>query len=216
MKCSGEELIFFSSIVSKDNLFAMELDIGEEENRESFVDNTMDQLQKNGLVHPDKRLTIPGIRMLEAIVDYKLASEHVIINNMRIALVDGMNAITMIQCGENEYEVMRLPRIAIVLAVITSYPFLKEANAEISTNEEVVSKSRLLKIMREEESEKLIVREYHGINSKQEILYRMDAQGGIRYDLKTGNSRPANPSEIRRALIECLRINGEQYGRVID
>lgn len=209
MKCTQEELIFYSSVISKENLFGIDLKINEEESREDLVASTLNELRKKGILDDNNRLSIAAIQILRAISDYKKASFHVILNRLRIALVNEANAVVIYQSNQREYELLRIPKLAIALLVMKQYPFLQEKACEVFGEEVTMSKAALLRLMQGEREGNLIIREYKNRISDKDMLYKQQDKDCKQYNLKTGKVKPISPSEIRKALLKSLQVKEE-------
>ena len=125
MKFTEHEMVFFNSITKGNDVFGIPLKFRPQKGHEEEVKKTINGLIEKGVLASETELTKMGFFPARALECYKESRNHIIINYLHIALLEQREAIVIIPLKNREYEMLRLPRVAVLYLLLKIYPVLQ-------------------------------------------------------------------------------------------
>ena len=125
MKFTEHEMVFFNSITKGNDVFGIPLKFRTQKSHEEEVKKTINGLIEKGVLASETELTKMGFLPARALECYKESRNHIIINYLHIALLEQREAIVIIPLKNREYEMLRLPRGAVLYLLLKIYPVLQ-------------------------------------------------------------------------------------------
>ena len=121
MKFTEHEMVFFNSITKGNDVFGIPLKFRPQKGHEEEVKKTINGLIEKGVLASETELTKMGFFPARALECYKESRNHIIINYLHIALLEQREAIVIIPLKNREYEMLRLPRVAVLYLLLKIY-----------------------------------------------------------------------------------------------
>lgn len=128
MEFTQEELIGLNSILGESPIEGIALPVIPFQDRQAFVEKTIQSLEKKGIVEDKKKLTPLGSTILRALEGYKKAENKLFVNHLRIGLADE-EIVVVIAGKKDKYDISLQRKEILIQALLTAYPYLKEAQA---------------------------------------------------------------------------------------
>ena len=125
MRFTEHEMVFFNSITKGNDVFGIPLKFRTQKGHEEEVKKTINGLIEKGVLASETELTKMGFFPARALECYKESRNHIIINYLHIALLEQREAIVIIPLKNREYEMLRLPRVAVLYLLLKIYPVLQ-------------------------------------------------------------------------------------------
>ena len=118
MRFTEHEMVFFNSITKGNDVFGIPLKFRTQKGHEEEVKKTINGLIEKGVLASETELTKMGFFPARALECYKESRNHIIINYLHIALLEQREAIVIIPLKNREYEMLRLPRVAVLYLLL--------------------------------------------------------------------------------------------------
>lgn len=211
MQFTGEEIICFNSILGGGELEWVELPLAPFGNRGNYIRGTIGQLKEKGIVSEGDRLTALGQLVVGMVDEYKNAKTKLMINNLRIALVDVENVVLIAKVQEG-YEIKLEQKKNVLEAILYACPYLK------SGQEGKVKREP--KYMPYEEWEKgigdiaggdsLFISQCREKELTEQRLYYWDGECGYCYQPGSKTRYKKGPEDIRGELLSLLEEPGRE------
>lgn len=125
MRFTEHEMVFFNSITKGNDVFGIPIKFRTQKSHEEEVKKTINGLIEKGVLASETELTKMGFFPARALECYKESRNHIIINYLHIALLEQREAIVIIPLKNREYEMLRLPRVAVLYLLLKRYPVLQ-------------------------------------------------------------------------------------------
>lgn len=211
MRFSEHEMVFFNSITKGNEVFGIPLQFVPEHDRKTEVQKTLRGLVKKGVLDSETKLSPRGLLPARALECYKECEKHLIINYLHIGLLPTKEAIVIIPLKNREYEMMRIPRTAVLYKLLEQYPILREKGKNITTEAEKEEPDTFLKELKQYDGN-IMAGEFEKGKVQQEQVYFWKDSELYQYDLKSEIRREISPARLRRKLIRMLEIREETAG----
>lgn len=117
MHFNNEEIVFLTSVSRGNVPFGIKYRMPKEEERDAFVERTMQRLVEKGILDEQRKLTEEGAFIIRCWEEYRNCKDHVMINQVRAALLPGGMLITALPDGD-EYEVQYMNAEVLMLAIL--------------------------------------------------------------------------------------------------
>ncbi len=208
MRFTQQEMVFFNSITKGNKVLGIPLYFHSEENEEE-IDKTIQGLIKKGVLKSETELSENGFLPAYTLECYKNASDHIILNYLHIAILEGDDAAVIIPLRDREYEMFRIPRAALLCQVLEEYPLLKGAGTGICEGEELLDVDLFLKQLRNCE-ETIMVGQYRNSSVEREQVYFWQGKELYRYMFGSRIKSQMDAVSVRRELLNLLKIKTEE------
>lgn len=137
-----------------------------------------------------------------------IGKTHIIINKFHIAILDNFDAVVILPLENNEYEMFRIPRAALLYQLSELYPDIKKPSKKISVNIKKMDIDTLLKEI-EQYDRNLMIGEFFGGNVQNEWAYFWKGEQIYQYSFTEQIKRESNTAEIRKELLRLLQVKEE-------
>lgn len=156
----------------------------------------------------ETELTKMGFFPARALECYKESRNHVIINYLHIALLEQREAIVIIPLKNREYEMLRLPRVAVLYLLLKIYPVLQTGTV---SEKELLQLQDIDSFLREVKDckENIMIGEFQDNALTKEWLYYWKNNQIFEYDLNRQIKREVDAVQVRRELLRLLAIDEE-------
>lgn len=213
MRFTEHEMVFFNSITKGNEVFGIPLKFRPEGNHEEEVKRTVKGLMEKGVLKSETELSRQGVLPARALECYKESKVHIIINYLHIALLEKKEAIVIIPLKNREYEMLRLPRVALVHLLLDKYPVLRAGAKTVDIKTEMMDMDTFLQELKEYEGNIMIGEFQNGVVER-ELVYYWKEEKMYQYDLNREIRKGVNAVQVRRELLKLLRITEEveNYG----
>lgn len=208
MRFTEQEMVFFNSITKGNEVFGIPLQFIPENDYKEEVQKTIQGLVEKGVLESNTKLSPKGLLPARALECYKECQKHLIINYLHIGLLSPKEAIVIIPLKKKEYEIMRLPRTAVLYKLLEQYPILREAARLITTEAEIEDIDTFLKELNQYDGN-IMVGEFEAGKVQQEQIYFWKDSNLYQYDIKSGVRREISPDALRRKFLGMLQIREE-------
>lgn len=208
MRFSEHEMVFLNSITKGNEVFGIPLHFIPEQDRETEVQKTIQGLVEKGVLESETKLSPKGLLPARALECYKECKKHLIINYLHIGLLSSKEAIVIIPLKNKEYEMMRLPRTAILYKLLEQYPILRGAACQITTEPEIEDMDTFLRELKQYDGN-IMVGEFEEDKVRQEQVYFWKDSNLYQYDLNNEVRREISPDSLRRKFLRMLEIREE-------
>lgn len=208
MKFTEHEMVFFNSITKGNTVFGIPLGFRSKDGHDREVERTIQGLLEKGVLQSETELSRQGALPAMALECYKESKTHIIINYLHIALLEKREAVVIIPLKNREYEMLKLPRIALLYLLLNKYPLLR-GEAKLTEGEpELVDIDTFLQELKEQEGN-IMVGEFQNEAIVKEQVYFWKEERIYQYDLNAQLKREVSPVQIRRELLNLLQIREE-------
>lgn len=213
MRFTEHEMIFFNSITKGNEVFGIPLKFRPQESHEEEVGKTIQGLIKKGVLESETKLTKAGMLPARALECYKESRTHIIINYLHIALLEKKEAVVIIPLKNREYEMLLLPRVAVLYLLLEKYPILRNGAAPEKEKPQVEDIDTFLRELKECK-EHIMVGEFQKKTLVREWVYFWKEDRIYEYDLNRQLKKGADAVQIRKKLLRLLKISkeAENYG----
>lgn len=208
MKFTEHEMVFFNSITKGNTVFGIPLGFRSKDGHDREVEKTIQGLLEKGVLQSETKLSRQGALPARALECYKESKTHIIINYLHIALLEKGEAVVIIPLKNREYEMLKIPRIALLYLLLNKYPLLRGEAKTIETGPELVDIDTFLKELKEQEGN-IMVGEFQNEAIVKEQVYFWKEERVYQYDLNAQLKREVSPVQIRRELLNLLQIREE-------
>ncbi|NLK76324.1 MAG: DUF5081 family protein [Clostridiales bacterium] len=208
MRFTENEMVFFNSITKGNDVFGIPLKFRPQESHEEEVKKTIQGLMKKGVLASETELTKQGLLPARALECYKESQNHIIINYLHIALLEKKEAIVIIPLKNHEYEMLRLPRVAVLYLLLEKYPILRTGTVAGKEKPQVEDIDTFLRELKECK-ENIMVGEFQENILIREWVYFWKEDRIFEYDLNRQLKKGVDAVQIRRELLRLLAINEE-------
>lgn len=208
MRFTEQEMVFFSSITKGKNILGIPLHFHKGENGEA-IEQTIRGLIKKGVLKSETELSENGFLPAHALESYKNASDHLILNFLHIAILEDDDAIVIIPLKNREYEMFRIPRVALMYKLLEQYPVLRGAGEGISEGEEQKDVDTFLKELTGYEGS-IMAGKYRNGAVEREQVYFWQGENLYRYMFGSRIKSRMDAVAVRRELIALLQIRMEE------
>ncbi len=208
MKFTEHEMVFFNSITKGDTLFGIPLQFRTKAGRAETISKTIESLKKKQILKSDTELSEVGALPAMTVELYKQSSDYVIINYLHIALIDRQEAVIIIPLKNQEYELLRLPRAAILYLLLEQYPVLRGVSEKIQTKAKLLDTDSFLRKVSFCDGNIMI-----GAFSKNQVvsehIYYWKEKTINRYDFNSQVEKQVDAVWIRREIVKLMQIEQE-------
>lgn len=208
MRFTEQEMVFFNSITKGNEVFGIPLQFIPEKDHKEEVQKTIQGLVEKGVLESDTKLSPKGLLPARALECYKECQKYLIINYLHIGLLSPKEAIVIIPLKKKEYEIMRLPRTAVLYKLLEQYPIFREATRLITTEAEIEDIDTFLRELNQYDGN-IIVGEFEAGKVQQEQIYFWKNSNLYQYDIKSEVRREISPDALRRKFLRMLQIREE-------
>lgn len=212
MKFTEHEMVFFNSITKGDAVFGIPLHFRIKEERAEEVEKIIKSLIKKQILKSETELSRLGALPARTLELYKQSKTYIIINYLHIALIDKQEAVVIIPIKEKrkekEYELLRLPRVAVLYLLLEHYPVLRNAAVETETNVQLIDHDSFLRKLSSYDGN-IMVGAFRDSRIVSEHVYYWEGEEILRYDLNSQIEKKVNAVQVRREIMKLLQIEGE-------
>lgn len=208
MRFTEHEMVFFNSITKGNTVLGIPLNFRPKDGHDKEVKKTIQGLIEKGVLKSETELSKQGALPARALECYKESKTHIIINYLHIALLEKKEAVVIIPLKNHEYEMVRLPRVALLYLLLDKYPVLRDAAKAVEVKAELVDIDTFLQELKEQEGN-IMVGEFRNGAMVSEQVYYWKEEMLYQYDLNTQLKKGVNSVQIRRELMKLLQISEE-------
>lgn len=208
MRFTEHEMVFFNSITKGDTVLGIPLNFRPKEGYDKAVKDTIQGLREKGVLKSETELSKEGALPARALECYKESNVHVIINYLHIALLEKKEAVVIIPLKNREYEMLRLPRVALLYLLLEKYPVLRGGGKTVKSQPELVDMDSFLQELKEQEGN-IVAGEFQNGTMVREQVYYWKEDTVYQYNLNTRLKKEVSPAQARRELMKLLQINRE-------
>lgn len=208
MRFTEHEMVFFNSITKGDTVLGIPLNFCPKEGYDKAVKDTIQGLMEKGVLKSETELSKQGALPASALECYKESNVHVIINYLHIALLEKKEAVVIIPLKNREYEMLRLPRVALLYLLLEKYPVLRGGGKTVKSQPELVDLDTFLQELKEQEGN-IMAGEFQNGTMVREQVYYWKEDTVYQYNLNTQLRKEVSPAQTRRELMKLLQINRE-------
>jgi len=178
---------------------------------------TIKNLVKKQILKSEKELSRLGTLPARTLELYKQSKTYIIINYLHIALIDKQEAVVIIplkeKSKEREYELLRLPRVAVLYLLLEHYPVLRNAAMKTEANVHLIDHDSFLQKLSSYDGN-IMVGVFGDSQIVSEHVYYWEGEEILRYDLNSQIEKKVNAVQVRREIIKLLQIEGEVQSHV--
>lgn len=208
MRFTEHEMVFFNSITKGDTVLGIPLNFRPKEGYDKAVKDIIQGLMEKGVLKSETELSKEGALPARALECYKESNVHVIINYLHIALLEKKEAVVIIPLKNREYEMLRLPRVALLYLLLEKYPVLRGGGKTVKSQPELVDLDSFLQELKEQEGN-IMAGEFQNGTMVREQVYYWKEDTVYQYNLNTQLRKEVSPAQARRELMKLLQINRE-------
>lgn len=212
MKFTENEMVFLNSITEGDTVFGIPLRFCIKQEKEKEIENTIQGLIQKGILKSKSVLSEQGVLPARALELYKESKTHIIINYIHIALIEGADSIVIIPAynESEEYELLRIPRVALLYVLLKQYPVLRGRKYGMEKQTQIRKYEEFLNILKKYEGNLLVGTFYEG-KMKSEQVYYWKGKELWCYDLETQINKEKDFVQVRKEMLRLLQIETEMY-----
>lgn len=207
MHFSNEEIVFLTS-VSRGNIpFGIKYRMPKEEEKDAFVERAIQRLSKKGILDEQSKLTKEGAFIIRCWEEYRNCKDHVMINQVRAALLpDGMLIVAL--PNGDEYEVQYMNAEVLMLSILKQAQSLCGASIQPERGK--------WQDISEEEAERKpdgmipIIRYVHHKEADRRLIYW---KGDQIYQINSERMRMRTLSPAAARKMIYMMIGGSSHGR---
>lgn len=208
MRFTEHEMVFFNSITKGNTVLGIPLSFRPKDGHDKEVKRTVQGLIEKGVLKSETELTRQGALPARALECYKESNRHIIINYLHIALLEKKEAVVIIPLKNHEYEMLRLPRTALLYLLLEKYPVLREMAKPTEVRSELVDIDTFLQELKEYDGN-IMVGEFRDKGMEKEQVYYWKGRRMYQYNLNNQLRKSVNPVQVRRELMTLLQISEE-------
>lgn len=209
MKFSEREMVFLNSISDGPTPFGLTLHGPEEINREQYVAETVQSLQKKNVIGPDGKLSRLGVIPVRVFELYKNAGSHVLLNELLLCETEDRRRICIAQ-DKDGYELFCMDAAAILVFLLKASPYMRRAQPkDVPTPVPRKLKEGEWERAAETFSKRNILAfRFEGRSPVEQKVFCWDEENGYEYDLAAEECTAVSPHEMRLRLMKLLGISG--------
>jgi hypothetical protein len=173
---------------------------------EADTQPTLDSLQAQGVIDHLEQLTDFGFIPVRLVEQYRKASRHVFINQIKISLNDD-GQLTVLQPDDRGWRLARMSPAVLMLALLKAFPFLRRGSSPSDTGpwEPVTWDEWAAFYVTEPGASVLVTRSVvAGEAASPAIAYSTRAGVGYSYDLASGLAKTLPIRDIRTRLAALI------------
>ena len=201
MRFTEHEMVFFNSITKGNDVFGIPLKFRTQKSHEEEVKKTINGLIEKGVLASETELTKMGFFPARALECYKESRNH-------IALLEQREAIVIIPLKNREYEMLRLPRVAVLYLLLKRYPVLQIGTVPEKEQLQLQDIDSFLREVKDCK-ENIMIGEFQDNALTKEWLYYWKNNQIFEYDLNRQIKREVGAVQVRRELLRLLAIDEE-------
>ena len=204
MRFSYEELLCFNSITQGPAPFGIKLKHFPGE-REEVVARTQRQLKEKMILDEGAHLTKAGGVIVRCYELYRNSHIHVILNEMKIALLANGECIVMYP-AEDGYEMISTDHARLMAAVLQECPYIRKEEAREKGKWKGYGYDEFSAYIEENAKGSLMIGEYEGMKAVRERVFYWTEEAGYIYNLQRERQKEAAPREMRIELLKALKL----------
>lgn len=208
MRFTEHEMVFFNSITKGNTVPGIPLNFRPKNGYGEEVKKTIQGLIEKEVLVSETELSKQGALPARALECYKESNTHIIINYLHIALLEKKEAVVIIPLKNHEYEMLKLPRVALFYLLLEKYPVLRGRAKAIDTEPELVDMDTFLQELKGQE-ETIMAGEFQNGAMVREQVYYWNEAAMYQYNINTQLRKEIDPVQLRRELLRLLQINEE-------
>ena len=211
MAYTSEEMVFFNSLLDGREIFGIRIELPMQVNKE-YTEKTIGSLQEKGIIDENRKLVQTKENPALLLRVYKEASEYIVINHLRIALV-GRKYVVVILRKEKEYEIYGASRVAFFMQLIENTPLLREKAVSWETSEKKTefTVQEIKQSMEKESIEDItILQKYEKGKQSRDYILLEEKERAELFDGVKKTRQVVNGQTIRVLLQEMLEIRQEE------
>lgn len=209
MKFSEQEMVFLNSITDGPSPFGLTLHVPEDMDREKYVAETVQSLQKKNVIGPDGRLSRPGVIPVRVFELYRNAESHVLLNGLLLCETEDRRRICIAK-DKDGYELFCMDAAAILVLLLKASPYMRRAQPK----EVPIPVPRKLREGEWEQAAEtyskrnILAFRFEGRSPVERKVFCWDDENGYEYDLTAEERTAVSPREMRLRLMKLLGIHG--------
>ena len=208
MRFTEHEMVFFNSITKGNTVLGIPLNFRPKDGHDKEVKRTVQGLIEKGVLKSETELSRQGALPARALECYKESNTHIIINYLHIALLEKKEAVVIIPLKNHEYEMLKLPRVALLYLLLDKYPVLREIAKPVEVKSELVDIDTFLQELKEYDGN-IMVGEFRDKAMVREQVYYWKDKVMYQYDWNNQLRKGVNSLQVRRELLTLLQISEE-------
>lgn len=208
MRFTEHEMVFFNSITKGNTVLGIPLNFRPKDGHDKEVKRTVQGLIEKGVLKSETELSRQGALPARALECYKESNTHIIINYLHIALLEKKEAVVIIPLKNHEYEMLKLPRVALLYLLLDKYPVLREIAKPVEVKSELVDIDTFLQELKEYDGN-IMVGEFRDKVMVREQVYYWKDKVMYQYDWNNQLRKGVNSLQVRRELLTLLQISEE-------
>ena len=208
MRFTEHEMVFFNSITKGNTVLGIPLNFRPKDGHDKEVKRTVQGLIEKGVLKSETELSRQGALPARALECYKESNTHIIINYLHIALLEKKEAVVIIPLKNHEYEMLKLPRVALLYLLLDKYPVLREIAKPVEVKSELVDINTFLQELKEYDGN-IMVGEFRDKVMVREQVYYWKDKVMYQYDWNNQLRKGVNSLQVRRELLTLLQISEE-------
>lgn len=208
MRFTEHEMVFFNSITKGNTVLGIPLNFRPKDGHDKEVKRTVQGLIEKGVLKSETELSMQGALPARALECYKESNTHIIINYLHIALLEKKEAVVIIPLKNHEYEMLKLPRVALLYLLLDKYPVLREIAKPVEVKSELVDINTFLQELKEYDGN-IMVGEFRDKVMVREQVYYWKDKVMYQYDWNNQLRKGVNSLQVRRELLTLLQISEE-------
>lgn len=208
MRFTEHEMVFLNSITKGEVVFGIPLHFRTKNGRTVEIEKTIEGLIQKKILKSETELSELGVLPARILELYKQSKTYIIINYLHIALIEGQDAIVIIPLKNKEYELLRLPKVAIVYLLLKQYPVLQGAATGVQAGIKKVDYDSILSQLPSCEGN-IMVGAFENNQIISEHVYYWKNDKVRRYDLNSQIEKEICVTEIRREILRLLQVDAE-------
>lgn len=208
MRFTEHEMVFFNSITKGNTVLGIPLNFRPKDGHDKEVKRTVQGLIEKGVLKSETELSRQGALPARALECYKESNTHIIINYLHIALLEKKEAVVIIPLKNHEYEMLKLPRVALLYLLLDKYPVLREMAKPVEVKSELVDINTFLQELKEYDGN-IMVGEFRDKVMVREQVYYWKDKVMYQYDWNNQLRKGVNSLQVRRELLTLLQISEE-------
>lgn len=204
MELVDGEMILLNSLIGGGAFFGITL----KQFKDNEYDEVLQSLVKKRILKSNNELAPASLLVLETLKEYKNASQYIIINYCRIALISKERAVVIIP-KKGGYEVFAVHPMVLLYKIIDSRSILKQEVVDvneksISTNMDTV----LMEIAKSEDN--LVLGNFIGSRTVSEQVIYWSGENIWRYSFTEQKKESIGSKEARNILLKLLTYKEQE------
>lgn len=206
------ELCFLNNISKGDSLFGVHFPTYGEDRHRRYVGEIVHSLKNKGVLSAEGKLRNVGAVPIYLLEQYKQASQHVLLNHMKIALLPKGKLVTIVPV-EEQYDLAIVNAVTFWAQLVTYFDYLCKTDiGKEAVNTDYMDYELWHKGFQQYEERHLLVGRFYEKKVLEEKILYWDNHNGYSYDIHKGEQKKMGPRAMRMYLMEILNINMSAYG----